>query len=81
VVADNLKDKIKEKLQFEEKRLPDDGVVRARESGGVDDPEEPDQGSTTGTTPNDEPVGRVAGQDAGYADETGGERRKAAEES
>lgn len=68
-------------IGFEDKELPGDHVVRDRESGGVDNPEHPDQGSTTGTTPNDEPVGRVAGQDTGYAGETGGERRAKAENS
>lgn len=47
----------------------------ARETGGVPDPGKPDQGSTTGTTPDDEYVGRVAGDDPGYAEETGAERR------
>jgi hypothetical protein len=47
----------------------------SRETGGVSDPAKPDQGSTTGTTPDDEYVGRVAGQDVGYAEETGAERR------
>lgn len=54
---------------------PDEGVARTRETGGVPDPEAPDQYSTTGTTPSDEFVGRVAGQDVGYAEETGAERR------
>jgi len=49
--------------------------VDARDSGGVPDETKPDQGSTTGTTPDDEYVGRVAGQDVGYAGETGAERR------
>jgi hypothetical protein len=49
----------------------------SRDTGGVPDPEMPDQASTTGTTPDDEYVGRVAGQDVGYAGETGAERRAA----
>jgi hypothetical protein len=53
----------------------DDAEAKSRRTGGVPDPDEPDQGSTTGTTPNDEFVGRVAGQDVGYAGETGAERR------
>ena len=54
---------------------PDDAQALSRATGGVEDPDAPDQGSTTGTTPNDTFVGRVAGQDVGYAGETGGERR------
>jgi hypothetical protein len=58
----------------------DDAQALSRATGGVPDAEQPDQGSTTGTTPNDEFVGRVAGQDVGYAEEQGGERRAAYEE-
>ncbi|MGN6472542.1 MAG: hypothetical protein ACTHK4_02695 [Mycobacteriales bacterium] len=47
----------------------------SRETGGVPNDEAPDQGSTTGTTPSEEFVGRVAGQDVGYEEETGAERR------
>lgn len=54
---------------------PDDARADARDTGGVDDESKPDQASTTGTTPDDEYVGRVAGADPGYADETGAERR------
>jgi hypothetical protein len=53
----------------------DDGQALSRATGGVPDDGAPDQGSTTGTTPSDEFVGRVAGQDVGYAEEQGGERR------
>jgi hypothetical protein len=53
----------------------DDQVAGARETGGVPDPEKPDQHSTTGTTPNETFVGRVAGADVGYEEETGAERR------
>jgi hypothetical protein len=53
----------------------DEERVDSRATGGVEDPDKPDQGSTTGTTPDDEYVGRVAGQDVGYAGETGAERR------
>lgn len=53
----------------------DDATARSRATGGVPNPEHPDQGSTTGTTPSDEFVGRVAGQDVGYAGEQGAERR------
>jgi hypothetical protein len=49
--------------------------VDSRDTGGVADKSKPDQGSTTGTTPDDEYVGRIAGQDVGYEEETGAERR------
>ena len=54
---------------------PDDAEALSRATGGVPDPDAPDQGSSTGTTPNETFVGRVSGQDVGYAGETGGERR------
>ena len=53
----------------------DDQVAASRATGGVPDPSQPDQHSTTGTTPNDKFVGRVGGADPGYAGETGAERR------
>ena len=53
----------------------DEGQALSRATGGVADPSAPDQGSTTGTTPSEEFVGRVSGQDVGYAGETGAERR------
>jgi hypothetical protein len=59
----------------EEDVARDDKQALSRERGGVADPAEPDQGSSTGTTPNEEMVGRVSGQDVGYAGETGAERR------
>lgn len=49
--------------------------VDSRDTGGVPDPGKSDQASTTGTTPDDEYVGRVAGDEAGEAEETGAERR------
>ena len=55
----------------------DDAQALSRATGGVPDEDAADQGSSTGTTPNDEVVGRVAGQDVGYAGETGAERRAA----
>ena len=55
----------------------DEGQALSRATGGVEDPSAPDQGSTTGTTPSEEFVGRVSGQDVGYAGETGAERRAA----
>jgi hypothetical protein len=62
----------------------DPHLARTREAGGIDpdrkqrsdDPQaDPDGPSTTGTDENEEFVGRVAGQDAGYAGETGAEAR------
>jgi hypothetical protein len=53
----------------------DDATALSRATGGVPNPDYPDQGSTTGTTANGEFVGRVAGQDVGYAGEQGAERR------
>ncbi|GAA4520009.1 hypothetical protein GCM10023191_096290 [Actinoallomurus oryzae] len=54
---------------------PDEAVAASRDTGGVPDPDQPDQATTTGTTPNEKFVGRVAGQDVGYAEETGAEAR------
>jgi hypothetical protein len=50
-------------------------VARSREAGGVDDGRCPDAPATTGMDENEEFVGRVAGQDAGYSGETGAEAR------
>lgn len=58
----------------------DDQQALSRATGGEPDPGAPDQGSSTGTTPTEGYVGRVAGQDVGYAEETGAERRAAAAE-
>jgi hypothetical protein len=62
----------------------DPNVARSRDTGGVD-PEDkdrptntatdPDGNSTTGTDENEKFVGRTAGDDAGYAGETGAEAR------
>lgn len=53
----------------------DPAVARSRETGG-----DPDRtgtaATTTGPGENETYVGRVAGQDAGYADETGAEKRR-----
>lgn len=48
----------------------DDKEALSRDTGGVEDPDAPDQASTTGTTPKGSYVGRVAGQDVGYVGET-----------
>ena len=53
---------------------PDTHVARTRETGGAPG-DGGDRATTTGTGPSDEFVGRVGGQDVGYAGETGAERR------
>ena len=54
----------------------DDAQALSRATGGGDG-DAPDAGSTTGTGDSDTFVGRVSGQDVGYAGETGAERRAA----
>jgi hypothetical protein len=56
----------------------DDAQALSRATGGGDS-EAADAGGTTGTGESDTFVGRVAGQDVGYAGETGAERRAAEE--
>jgi hypothetical protein len=56
----------------------DKAVAWTRAVGGESNPSHPDQHSTTGTTPNETFVGRIAGDDIGYYEETGAERRAAA---
>ena len=57
----------------------DSAVAESRASGGDPAAQDGDQASTTGTGENDEFVGRAAGQDLGYAEETGAERRARAQ--
>ena len=57
----------------------DDAQALSRATGGGAS-HMSDAGSTTGTGESDEFVGRVAGQDVGYAGETGAERRAAEQE-
>jgi len=57
----------------------DDAHALSRATGGGAS-EEPDANSTTGTGDSQTFVGRVAGQDVGYAGETGAERRAAAQQ-
>lgn len=52
----------------------DEAVANARETGGSDE-DGADAAGTTGTGQTEEYVGRVAGQDEGYAGETGAEAR------
>ena len=56
----------------------DDAEALTRATGGGSD--EPDASSTTGTGDSGEFVGRVSGQDVGYAGETGAERRAAVDQ-
>ena len=57
----------------------DDAQALSRATGGGDS-DAPDAGATTGTGDSDTFVGRVSGQDVGYAGETGAERRAAEQE-
>jgi hypothetical protein len=57
----------------------DDAQALSRATGGGPS-EEPDAASTTGTGESGSFVGRVAGQDVGYAGETGAERRAAVQD-
>ena len=54
----------------------DDAQALSRAAGGGED-DAPDAAATTGTGESGTSVGRVAGQDVGYAGETGAERRAA----
>lgn len=54
---------------------PDPGRVDTRAVDGGVDPGGPNRATSTGSMPNQEFVGRIAGSDLGYADETGAERR------
>jgi hypothetical protein len=56
----------------------DPQLATSRATGGTDDQDQPDQASTTGTSSTPEYVGRIAGDDVGYAGETGAERRSQA---
>jgi hypothetical protein len=57
----------------------DDAQALSRATGG-EESTEADADATTGTGESEMFVGRVAGQDVGYAGETGAERRAAAEQ-
>ena len=50
-----------------------DGMTTDESATGPDAPQ--DRNSSTGTTSNDTPVGRVSGDETGDTDESGGERR------
>lgn len=57
----------------------DPATASSRDTGGSDR-YDGDSASTTGTGRNEGFVGRVAGQDVGYAGETGAEARAAAQQ-
>jgi hypothetical protein len=54
----------------------DDKIANSRDVNNDGDPDVPE--NTTGPGGNGEFVGRISGQDEGYAGETGAERRAAA---
>ncbi len=56
----------------------DEAQALSRAAGGAPG-DEPDADGTTGTGESGTAVGRVAGQDVGYAGETGAERRAEAQ--
>lgn len=58
----------------------DTGVAAARDTGGDADEDAADAGSTTGTGESETFVGRVSGQDEGYAGQTGAEARAEADD-
>ena len=58
----------------------DGALANSRPTGG-DESLEGDAGSTTGTGQSEEFVGRTAGQDIGYEEESGAEVRSEAERS
>ena len=79
---DSLREKLTHRKPRPESDAPGDtGVAWSRDTVGVANPDAADRESTTGTTPNEEFVGRVQGQDVGYAGETGAERRAEADDA
>jgi hypothetical protein len=66
-----------EKEKSESDVASDPQVAGSRDTGGVPEPDAPDQSSTTGTSPTSEYVGRIAGDDPGDVEESGAERRAA----
>lgn len=62
-------------IQTEEDVSLDDATASSRPTGGVSAANAANQHSTTGPTPNDTWVGRVAGEDTGSEQVTGAEAR------
>ena len=79
-MAEGFTERLRSHFQGEDDAPADTGVAASRETGGVPDDAQPDQQSTTGTTPDETYVGRVAGDDVGYAGETGAEARAEADQ-
>ena len=77
-MAEGFIQRLKDRFQGEDDSPQDTGVAASRDTGGVEHDAYPDQQSTTGTTPDETYVGRVAGDDVGYAGETGAEARSEA---
>ena len=67
------------KKQTEQEAPRDPHQATSRVTGGVHRPDSADAHSTTGPNDSDVFVGRVSGQDAGYEEETGAERRARAD--
>lgn len=57
----------------------DEALASSRATGGVEKSDDPNEASTTSTSKDEEYVGRIAGDDIGYAEETGAERRAEAD--
>ena len=74
-MAESLKQQLHDRFSGEDDAPQDTGEAASRDTGGVENEAQPDQQSTTGTTPDDTYVGRIAGDDVGYAGETGAEAR------
>lgn len=53
----------------------DPQLAQSRDTGGAPGADEENPGSTTSTSPTEEFVGRIAGDDVGYAGQTGAEAR------
>ena len=73
-MLERLRARLRRPRTAEDDVEPDTAVARTRETGGAPT-EDHDSAGTTGTGHTEGYVGRVAGQDAGYAGETGAERR------
>ena len=78
-MAEGFIQRLKDRFQGEDDAPQDTGVAASRATGGVEQDAHADQQSTTGTTPDDTYVGRIAGDDVGYAGETGAEARAQAD--
>ncbi len=71
---DRLRDLVRRPRTAEDDVRPDPHLARTRETGGGTR-DDGDSASTTGTGTGQEFVGRVSGQDEGFAGETGAEAR------